>query len=141
MVRALSITFGKPFYIAGLWKAVNDILGFAQPVLLKEMLRFVMSYKKGEHPQPIYRGYTIACLMFVGSLSQTTVLHQYFHLCFRTGMHIRAGLVTAIYQKSLRLSNSARQEFTVRFFSISLQMPCSNGKLRTHSLIGENIGW
>ncbi|KAG0343296.1 hypothetical protein BG000_000015 [Podila horticola] len=113
LVRALSITFGKPFYIAGLWKAVNDILGFAQPVLLKEMLRFVMSYKKGEHPQPIYRGYTIACLLFVGSLSQTTVLHQYFHLCFRTGMHIRAGLVTAIYQKSLRLSNSARQEFTV----------------------------
>ncbi|KAG0010325.1 hypothetical protein BGZ81_002824, partial [Podila clonocystis] len=113
LIRALSNAFGKPFYIAGLWKAVNDILGFAQPVLLKEMLRFVMSYKKGEQPQPIYRGYTIACLMFVCSLSQTTVLHQYFHLCFRTGMHIRAGLVTAIYQKSLRLSNSARQEFTV----------------------------
>ncbi|KAF9380569.1 hypothetical protein CPB97_008267 [Podila verticillata] len=113
LVRALSGAFGKPFYIAGLWKALNDLLGFAQPVLLKEMLRFVMSYKKGEQPQPIYRGYTIACLMFVCSLSQTTVLHQYFHLCFRTGMHIRAGLVTAIYQKSLRLSNSARQEFTV----------------------------
>ncbi|KAF9329230.1 hypothetical protein BG006_007662 [Podila minutissima] len=113
LVRALSTAFGKPFYIAGLWKAINDILGFAQPVLLKEMLRFVMSYKKGEQPQPIHRGYTIAGLMFVCSLSQTTVLHQYFHLCLRTGMHIRAGLVTAIYQKSLRLSNSARQEFTV----------------------------
>ncbi|KAF8934648.1 hypothetical protein BGZ52_003729 [Haplosporangium bisporale] len=113
LVRALFNAFGKPFYIAGLWKVLNDLLGFAQPVLLKEMLRFVMSYKKGEQPQPIYRGYTIACLMFICSLSQTTVLHQYFHLCFRTGMHIRTGLVTAIYQKSLRLANSARQEFTV----------------------------
>lgn len=94
----------------------NDILGFMQPVLLREMLRFVMSYKT-EDPQPLYRGYTIAILMFICSLSQTTVLHQYFHLCFRTGMHIRAGLVTAIYQKSLRLSNSARQEFTVSDYS------------------------
>lgn len=112
LIRALATSFGKPFYIAGLWKAANDILGFVQPVLLREMLRFVMSYKTDE-PQPLYRGYTIAVLMLICSLSQTTVLHQYFHLCFRTGMHIRAGLVTAIYQKSLRLSNSARQEFTV----------------------------
>ncbi|KAI1317577.1 hypothetical protein EDD11_008147 [Mortierella claussenii] len=112
LLKALANAFGRPFYIAGLWKAVNDMLGFMQPVLLREMLRFVMSYKT-ESPQPLYRGYTIACLMFVCSISQTTVLHQYFHLCFRTGMHIRAGLVTAIYQKSLRLSNSARQDFTV----------------------------
>ncbi|KAI7828580.1 ATP-binding cassette transporter 1, partial [Gamsiella multidivaricata] len=112
LIHAISAAFGKPFYIAGIWKAVNDILGFMQPVLLREMLRFVMSYKT-DSPQPIYRGYIIACLMFACSVSQTTVLHQYFHLCFRTGMHIRAGLVTAIYQKSLRLSNSARQTFTV----------------------------
>ncbi|KAF9093229.1 hypothetical protein BGX29_010035 [Mortierella sp. GBA35] len=112
LIKALSKAFGRPFYIAGIWKAANDILGFVQPVLLREMLRFVMSYKTDD-PQPLYRGYTIATLMFICSLSQTTVLHQYFHLCFRTGMHIRAGLVTAIYQKSLRLSNSARQEFTV----------------------------
>ncbi|KAF9356142.1 hypothetical protein BGX34_010083 [Mortierella sp. NVP85] len=112
LIRAISSAFGRPFYIAGLWKAVNDILGFLQPVLLREMLRFIMSYKT-DTPQPLYRGYTIAILMFICSVSQTTVLHQYFHLCFRSGMHIRAGLVTAIYQKSLRLSNSARQTFTV----------------------------
>ncbi|KAF9359131.1 hypothetical protein BGX26_000075 [Mortierella sp. AD094] len=112
LLKALAGAFGKPFYIAGIWKAANDILGFLQPVLLREILRFFMSYKT-ETPQPLYRGYAIAFLMFVCSVSQTAVLHQYFHLCFRTGMHIRAGLVTAIYQKSLRLSNSARQDFTV----------------------------
>ncbi|KAF9178380.1 hypothetical protein BGZ50_007768, partial [Haplosporangium sp. Z 11] len=112
LIRAISNAFGRPFYIAGIWKAANDVLGFLQPVLLREMLRFVMSYKT-DNPQPLYRGYTISCLMLACSVSQTTVLHQYFHLCFRTGMHIRAGLVTAIYQKSLKLSNSARQMFTV----------------------------
>ncbi|KAF9937446.1 hypothetical protein BGZ67_001284 [Mortierella alpina] len=112
LVKALASAFGKPFYIAGIWKVINDVLGFMQPLLLRQMLLFVMSYKT-EDPQPLYRGYTIAMSMFVCSLSQTTVVHQYFHLCFRTGMHARAGLVTAIYQKSLRLSNSARQDFTV----------------------------
>ncbi|KAF9947639.1 hypothetical protein BGZ70_002580, partial [Mortierella alpina] len=112
LVKALASAFGRPFYIAGIGKVINDILGFMQPLLLRQMLLFVMSYKT-QNPQPLYRGYTIAMSMFVCSLSQTTVVHQYFHLCFRTGMHARAGLVTAIYQKSLRLSNSARQDFTV----------------------------
>ena len=55
LLKALASAFGKPFYIAGIWKAANDMLGFLQPVLLGEMLRFVMSYKT-ETPQPLYRG-------------------------------------------------------------------------------------
>ncbi|KAI1297750.1 hypothetical protein EDD11_006989 [Mortierella claussenii] len=111
LIWTLAKAFGGPFYIGGIWKFINDSLGFLLPLLLREMLRFVISYKT-ETPQPLYRGYIIAVLMFVCSLCQTTVVHQYFHLCFRTGMNIRAALVTAVYQKSLRLSNSARQEFT-----------------------------
>jgi hypothetical protein len=34
---------------------------------------------------------------------------QYFHRVFMTGMRLRAAITTAIYQKSLRLSNNARK--------------------------------
>ncbi|KAK3818860.1 MAG: ATP-binding cassette transporter 1 [Benniella sp.] len=112
LARALARAFGKPFYGAAIWKFICDTMAFLQPVLLREFLQFVMSYKTSE-PQPLYRGYTLATLMFVCSLTQTTCLHQYFHLCFRTGMRLRAGLVTIVYQKALRLSNSARQQSTV----------------------------
>ncbi|KAF9193209.1 hypothetical protein BGZ51_003958 [Haplosporangium sp. Z 767] len=111
LIKTLSSSFGRPFYIAGIWKAIGDIMGFMQPLLLRQMLLFVMSYKTDE-PQPLYRGYTIASLMFASSLIQTTAVSQYFHLCLRAGMHVRAALVTAIYQKSLRLSNAARQDYT-----------------------------
>lgn len=115
--------FGRRFYIAAIWKFISDTAGFLQPVLLRELLLFVMSYKTSE-PQPLYRGYTLATLMFLCSLTQTACTHIYFHLCFTTGMQFRAALTTAVYQKALRLSNSARQQFTVRGYPC----PCVPGK-------------
>lgn len=51
--------------------------------------------------------------MFLTAFAQTMFLHQYFQLCFTTGMKLRAALVTAIYQKTLVLSNASRQQSTV----------------------------
>lgn len=51
--------------------------------------------------------------MFVTAVLQTMFLHQYFQLCFTTGMKLRAALVTAIYRKTLLLSNASRQQSTV----------------------------
>ncbi|KAF9584556.1 hypothetical protein BGW38_006031, partial [Lunasporangiospora selenospora] len=110
--RALRHAFAGPFYVAGFWKLLNDLLGFMQPILLREMIGFVMSFKTPT-PQPLYRGYIIATSMFLCGIFQTTFVHRYFHLCMCVGMHVRSALVTAIYQKALRLSNKARQDFTV----------------------------
>lgn len=51
--------------------------------------------------------------MFATAVLQTMFLHQYFQLCFTTGMKMRAALVTAIYKKTLLLSNGSRQQSTV----------------------------
>lgn len=51
--------------------------------------------------------------MFTTAILQTMFLHQYFQLCFTTGMKLRAALVTAIYKKTLLLSNASRQQSTV----------------------------
>lgn len=56
--------------------------------------------------------------MFFTAVIQTMVLHQYFHRCFTTGMRLRAALVTAIYRKTLVLSNGSRQQSTVGEVSI-----------------------
>jgi ATP-binding cassette, subfamily C (CFTR/MRP), member 1 len=42
----------------------------------------------------------------------TRYKHQYFQLAFVTGMHIKSGLASAIYKKSLRLSNEGRSSKT-----------------------------
>nr|CAG8546500.1 7537_t:CDS:10 [Entrophospora candida] len=106
LLKACAITFGGPFAFAAIFKAIQDCLNFVQPLLLRELIIFVKSYDTND-PLPPYRGYCIAALL------QTVFLHQYFQLCFTTGMRVRAGLISAIYQKSLNLSNSARQKSTV----------------------------
>jgi hypothetical protein len=49
-------------------------------------------------------------ITFVACLA---LLPQYFHRVFMTGMRLRAAITTAIYQKSLRLSNNARKVYSV----------------------------
>ncbi|KAI7899459.1 multi drug resistance-associated protein MRP [Cokeromyces recurvatus] len=112
LFRALFKTLGGRFMFAALFKAIQDILQFLQPILLKELMGWVGSYLT-DNPEPSYKGVFIAVFMFITAFTQTMFLHQYFHLCFTTGMRIRAALVTAIYQKTLVLSNASRQQSTV----------------------------
>lgn len=81
-------------------------------MLLKQLMRWVTSYTTAE-PEPSYVGIFIAVGMFLTAVCQTMFLHQYFQRCFATGMRLRAALVTAIYRKTLVLSNSSRQKSTV----------------------------
>ncbi|KAI8362629.1 multi drug resistance-associated protein MRP [Blakeslea trispora] len=102
LLRALLKTLGGPFALAA----------FTQPWLLKKLMGWVTSYTSDE-PEPAYFGIVIAISMFLTTICQTMFLHQYFQRCFMTGMRLRSALVTAIYQKTLVLSNASRQQSTV----------------------------
>ncbi|KAG8218162.1 P-loop containing nucleoside triphosphate hydrolase protein [Butyriboletus roseoflavus] len=114
---AIFVAYGGPYLGAGLLKLVQDSFAFLQPVLLRALLSYISQYQdnKGAGILPSSTpllGYAIAILMFAASMAQTIVLHQYFQICFETGMRVRAGLVTAIYQKALVLSSGERGRAT-----------------------------
>lgn len=104
---AITKPFFGPYFRAGLFKTVNDVLAFTQPQLLRLLIKFVRSYETPE-PEPVIRGAAIALAMFVVSVTQTMALHQYFQRALETGMRIKTALMAAIYQKALRLSNEGR---------------------------------
>jgi len=110
------------------------MLQFAQPQLLRRLLSFADSYSPGNQPEPVYRGYMIAGLMFICGLVQTLFLHQYFDRVFVTGIRVRSGLIGVIYQKSLVLSNEEKSGRAtgdiVNLMSTDvsrIQESCSNG--------------
>ena len=102
---ALFRAYGGPYVIAAIYKVGNDVSQYLQPQLLRLLIAFVASYEKDQTKQPVIKGAAIALAMFACAVFQTTMVHQYFQLAFVTGMHIKGGLGSAIYRKSVRLSN------------------------------------
>ncbi|KAL2753621.1 hypothetical protein ACRALDRAFT_1051871 [Sodiomyces alcalophilus JCM 7366] len=105
---ALFRAYGGPYAVAAIFKVGNDISQYIQPQLLRLLIKFVKSYEKGQEPQPVVQGAAIALAMFACACFQTAMIHQYFQLAFVTGMRIKGGLASAIYKKSMKLSNEGR---------------------------------
>ncbi|GAC94098.1 multidrug resistance-associated ABC transporter [Pseudozyma hubeiensis SY62] len=104
----LLYAYGGPFMFAALLKSAQDALAFVQPQILRKLLQFVQSYDSQDANQSAMQGYLLSAALFCVAVTQTSFLHQYFQLVFVTGMRVRAGLVSAIFKKSLRLSNEDR---------------------------------
>ncbi|XP_065338923.1 multidrug resistance-associated protein 1 isoform X7 [Cloeon dipterum] len=107
IVPAICKAFGPIFLFGSFLKFVQDILGFVNPQLLSLLIGFV------EKDDPLWKGLVYAILMFVTASLQTVILSQYFHRMFIVGLRVRTALISTIYRKALRLSNSARKESTV----------------------------
>lgn len=105
---ALFRAFGGPYFRCALIKTISDTLAFVQPQLLRLLINFVDSHRRGSDPQPAIRGVAIALAMFATSVLQTAALHQYFQRAFESGMRVKSSLTAMIYSKSLKLSNEGR---------------------------------
>ncbi|XP_072838914.2 multidrug resistance-associated protein 1 [Pogona vitticeps] len=108
LFKVLYKTFGPYFFMSFLFKAFHDLLMFAGPEMLKLLINFV-----SDREAPSWQGYLYAVLLFVSAGLQTLVLHQYFHICFVTGMRLKTAVIGAVYRKALVITNSARKTSTV----------------------------
>ncbi|XP_069503216.1 multidrug resistance-associated protein 1 isoform X2 [Ambystoma mexicanum] len=108
LFKVLYKTFGPYFLMSFLFKAIHDIMMFAGPEILKLLIRFVR-----DKNAPDWQGYFYTVLLFVSAGIQTLILHQYFHICFVTGMRIKTAVIGAVYRKALVITNSARKTSTI----------------------------
>ncbi|XP_038064145.1 multidrug resistance-associated protein 1-like [Patiria miniata] len=107
LFKTIARTFGRVFLIGCFLKLLHDILLFVSPQILRGLIRFTAD--KGIYQ---WEGYMYACLLFVCTMIQSSLLHQYFHICMLTGMQLRTALIGAVYRKALILTNSARKDAT-----------------------------
>ncbi|XP_032086464.1 multidrug resistance-associated protein 1-like isoform X2 [Thamnophis elegans] len=108
LTRVLYKTFGPYFLMSFLFKAFHDLMMFTGPELLKRLINFV-----NDKSAPSWQGFLYTGLLFFTAGLQTLVLHQYFHICFVTGMRLKTAVIGAIYRKALVITNSARKTSTV----------------------------
>ncbi|XP_063510107.1 uncharacterized protein LOC129016289 isoform X10 [Pongo pygmaeus] len=108
LFKVLYKTFGPYFLMSFFFKAIHDLMMFSGPQILKLLIKFVNHTKA-----PDWQGYFYTVLLFVTACLQTLVLHQYFHICFVSGMRIKTALTGAVYRKALVITSSARKSSTV----------------------------
>ncbi|KAJ2025720.1 hypothetical protein H4S03_008804, partial [Coemansia sp. S3946] len=109
--RALWRTTGTHIVIGGFFKLIHDCVLLLNPVLLSLLLGFVASHTSAS-PQPLSHGYFYASCMLGSQIIQTIVFQRSVQIDMDTKLKINTSLTTALYKKSIRLSNESRQEYT-----------------------------
>ncbi|WAQ96711.1 MRP1-like protein, partial [Mya arenaria] len=108
LFRAMAKTFWFKTLCAAGFKLVFDMLQFVSPLLLK----FLIGYTT-DKSQETWKGYFYASLMLAVVMFQSIISHQYFHACTVVGMRLRTAIIGSVYEKMLKLSNTARRSSTV----------------------------
>ncbi|KAI0768063.1 P-loop containing nucleoside triphosphate hydrolase protein [Trametes elegans] len=104
------------FWTGGLMKLVADCAQVCSPLLVK-----VRAHRAGRYEDvpPIGKGVGLSIGLFALQIMSSLCTHHFFYRAASTGVLLRGGLITAIYDRSLRLSSRARATLT-------------NGKLVNH---------
>lgn len=103
----LSMAFGVQYLFGSLLKFLSTLITFVSPQLLGLLIKFV------EGDEPMWKGYLYAIALMVIGTSNTFMMTHYFHIMNLVSMKVKSSLVSAIYRKSLRMSNTARKDSTV----------------------------
>ncbi|KAJ2231313.1 hypothetical protein EV180_000422 [Coemansia sp. RSA 518] len=112
LFRATIRTFGAVWALGGFYKLVKDLVSFLNPILLFRLIGFVSTYHTPA-AEPIQNGYFYALSMFVVASVQSLVFQQVWVQKQHLNCLIKISYTTAIYRKTMALSNDARQQYNV----------------------------
>lgn len=117
----------KHFFISAMFlKLIQDILQFLSPLLLNEMINYM-----NDSNANLTKGIIISLLFFFTFLIRNFCLTSYSFNEYRFGMSLRSGTITAVYEKSLKLSNKSRSKYTTG--QINNLMSVDSMKIQTTS--------
>ena len=87
-------------------RAVNDVLLFLGPLILRKILNLM---ETGKSPS---EGYFWCFLLLLNAVTQSIISSQYFRAMFQAGFQMRTAVMSSIFKKSLKLSPGARQQYS-----------------------------
>ncbi|KAL6144938.1 hypothetical protein ACLB2K_055628 [Fragaria x ananassa] len=106
LFRAICSAYGWPYVRLGLLKVLNDSVGFAGPLLLNKLIRFLQQGSQN------LDGYVLAVSLGLISIFKSFLDTQYtFHLS-KLRLKLRSSIMTVIYHKCLCINLAERSKFT-----------------------------
>ena len=106
ILPTLCYSFGGEFAWSAILTLIYSILMFASPQIVNQLIAYI------ENDDPVWKGYFYVALIVVATFVNTIINSQYYYKQYLIGLRVRTALTSAIYRKSLRLSNMARKVMT-----------------------------
>jgi ATP-binding cassette subfamily C (CFTR/MRP) protein 1 len=106
IVKTLIYAFGPAYALSAVLQLIYSVLQFASPQIVNLLIDFVQS----EAPQ--WQGYFYTILICLVTMINTVVNSQCFFQEYVVGLRVKTALISAIYRKSVKLSNTGRSEMT-----------------------------
>ncbi|XP_065643860.1 multidrug resistance-associated protein 1 isoform X7 [Hydra vulgaris] len=108
VLKVLLDTCGKRYLIvAPMLQLLYLFLLFVQPWLLGKSIEVI----KNRQIDKCW-GYFYASMLFLTGLMGSITLHQYLQIIFVTSLRARSSLLTVVYKKIFRISNTGNSQFT-----------------------------
>lgn len=107
LLSVLHAAFGLHYYSLGLLKMAGSLLAFSGPLLLNLLVSFMES-----HQEPLSHGVLYALALFAGSFLGAILRNQFSYAVNKVMLMVRTAVISAIYQKALRVSGSSLAGFT-----------------------------
>ncbi|KAJ7004811.1 ABC transporter C family member 13 isoform X1 [Populus alba x Populus x berolinensis] len=104
--KAIFCAYGWPYLCLGLLKVFNDFIGFAGPLLLNKLIRFL------QQDSMRWDGYLLALSLGLTSILKSFFDTQYSFLLGKLKLKLRSSIMTVIYQKVLCVTQSERSKFS-----------------------------
>ncbi|KAJ0794971.1 putative ABC-type xenobiotic transporter [Helianthus annuus] len=98
--------YGWPYMCLGLLKVLNDCLGFAGPLLLNMLIKYLQEGTGN------FDGYLLAVSLGLSSILKSFLDTQYTFRLSKLKLKLRSGLMTIIYRKCLHVSLAYKTQFS-----------------------------
>ncbi len=111
LTRALVTLYWKPLALGGMLKFANTLVQFTPSLLISQILKLIENRKLFSTSKA--KGITFVITLFAILCLKTVLENQYFDVSYNLGTSMKTVLGAAVYQKTLKLSPSSRQNYTV----------------------------
>nr|XP_046230865.1 ATP-binding cassette sub-family C member 10 [Scatophagus argus]XP_046230873.1 ATP-binding cassette sub-family C member 10 [Scatophagus argus] len=108
LLRVLHKAFGLRYYLLGVLKVSVNMLSFAGPLLLSDLINFME-----EKAAPVSTGVWCALGLFITTFLTSVLRNIFVFEVSKVALSARTALVSAIYGKALRVSSSNLAGFTL----------------------------
>ncbi|VVA99119.1 unnamed protein product [Arabis nemorensis] len=106
LIWSISGVYGWPYFRLGLLKAFNDCIGFAGPLLLNRLIKYL---EKGSRSSI---GYTLAISLGLTSIFKSFLDTQYTFRLSKLKLKLRSSIMSVIYRKCLWVNTANRSGFS-----------------------------